>query len=57
LHRIGSALVERVKEGAMLDEVIPLLKDLARVSIGVLTLLEALEDFGLAEMHEMHSTR
>jgi EAL domain-containing protein (putative c-di-GMP-specific phosphodiesterase class I) len=54
LHEVGSHLVGRVKAGAQLDEMIPLLKDLAGCSIAVLSLLEALEDFGLVDMYGAH---
>jgi EAL domain-containing protein (putative c-di-GMP-specific phosphodiesterase class I) len=55
LHHVGSRLVERVKAGAQLDEIIPLLKDLSWYSVAVLGLLETLEDFGLADMYRPRS--
>jgi EAL domain-containing protein (putative c-di-GMP-specific phosphodiesterase class I) len=54
LHEIGSRLVQRVKAGANLSEITSHLNDLTECSMTVLGLLEALEDFGLAEMHTAH---
>jgi EAL domain-containing protein (putative c-di-GMP-specific phosphodiesterase class I) len=54
LHDIGSNLVERVKAGAPLSDITPLLKELSKCSMRMLGLLEALEDVGLAEMHRIH---
>lgn len=54
LHDIGSALIEKINEGASLNDIAPLLHDLTECSKILLGLLESLEDQGIAEMHRMH---
>ncbi len=51
LHEVGSRLVGRVRTGAALHDIVPLLYDLKQVSTALIRVLEDLEDAGLQSLY------
>jgi EAL domain-containing protein (putative c-di-GMP-specific phosphodiesterase class I) len=51
LHRVGAKVVERVRSGAGLHDIVPLLYELKQASATLLHLLEDLEDAGLEALY------
>jgi EAL domain-containing protein (putative c-di-GMP-specific phosphodiesterase class I) len=51
LHDIGARIVEKVQGGATLPDMVPLLYELKQVSTTLLSMLEDLEDAGLAALY------
>lgn len=54
LHEIGNRIVGLIQAGARADAINPVLQELANCSVLLLTVLEALEDSGLADMHRLN---
>lgn len=55
LHRIGTAIIEQIRNGATLAELAGLLSTLKAVSTSLIRLLEDLEDAGLQELYRAAS--
>ncbi|RYG87742.1 MAG: EAL domain-containing protein, partial [Alphaproteobacteria bacterium] len=51
LHDVGGQLVGRIRAGAALNDIVPLLYDLKQVSTTLIRLLEDLEDAGLESLY------
>lgn len=51
LHRVGARIIERVRGGAGLHDIVPLLHELKQASSALLRLLEDLEDAGLEALY------
>lgn len=51
LHAVGANIVDKVRAGASLPDVVPLLYELKQVSATLLRLLEDLEDAGLEALY------